>query len=216
MDQLERNSNILRKYIPAAAVDLVAHWIIDLDFKLKITKERSTKLGDYRSPVNGSNHQITINHNLNTYSFLVTLVHEIAHLTAWNKYRNSIAPHGLEWKAEFKRMMLPFLNEVIFPEDVLNALKRHMQNPAATECSDPNLTAVLRRYDKKDGNNKLVPLQSIPFNTVFRFNENRLFLKGEKIRTRFKCKDIVKGHLYLFNAMAQVEIFERNEAAQGG
>ena len=98
MEQLERNQEILKKYIPEKATLLIAHWIIDLDFKLKIKKERSTKLGDYRAPFNGSNHQITINYNLNKYSFLVTLVHEIAHLTTYNKYKHSVLPHGQEWK----------------------------------------------------------------------------------------------------------------------
>jgi hypothetical protein len=54
-------------------VPQIAIWIIEFDFKLKITKERSTKLGDYTSPRDGLNHTITINHNLNQYSFFITL-----------------------------------------------------------------------------------------------------------------------------------------------
>lgn len=68
--QIQRNSEILKKYIPEFAVAQIAIWIIESDFKLKITKERSTKLGDYTSPRDGLNHTITINHNLNQYSFL--------------------------------------------------------------------------------------------------------------------------------------------------
>jgi SprT protein len=209
--QIERNSAILKKYIPAAAVDLVAHWIVDLDFKLKITKERTSKLGDYRPPHSGLNHQITINYNLNTYSFFVTLIHEIAHLTTWNKYRNSVSPHGEEWKAEFRRMMLPFLNEVIFPEDVLHAVKKYLQNPAAASCSDAQLLRTLKRYDKQDENNQLIFLEKLPFNSVFRYNEDRLFVKGQKIRTRFRCKEISTGSIYLFNALAEVEAFQNKE-----
>ena len=40
--QIQRNSEILRKYIPHFAVDIIAIWIIELDIKLRITKERST------------------------------------------------------------------------------------------------------------------------------------------------------------------------------
>ncbi|HWY33961.1 MAG TPA: SprT-like domain-containing protein, partial [Nitrosopumilaceae archaeon] len=139
MSQIERNSQILSKYIPSPAVNLIAHWIVDYDIKLKIKKERNTKLGDYRPPHKGLNHQITINFNLNPYSFLVTLVHEIAHLTNWNKYQNRVDPHGTEWKAEFRRMMMPFLNEIVFPSDVLQALEKHMGDPAASSCSDLRL-----------------------------------------------------------------------------
>jgi SprT protein len=83
-------------------VPQIAIWIIEFDFKLKITKERSTKLGDYTSPRDGLNHTITINHNLNQYSFFITLVHEIAHLHTFNKHRNTVAPHGQEWKQSFQ------------------------------------------------------------------------------------------------------------------
>ena len=114
MSQQERNEVILKKYIPETAVALIAKWIVDYDFKLKIKKERSTKLGDYRSPFNGSNHQVTVNFNLNKYAFLVTLVHEIAHLTTFNKYKNSVLPHGAEWKQEFKKLMQPFLNSDVY------------------------------------------------------------------------------------------------------
>ncbi len=213
MDQIEKNSEILKKYIPAPAVDLIAHWIMDLDFKLKIKKERSTKLGDYRAPYNGSNHQITINYNLNTYSFLVTLVHEIAHLTTFNKYKNSVSPHGSEWKNEFKRMMLPFLNEVIFPEDVLLALKRYMQNPAAASCSDTHLMRALKKYDNSEGDEDLVFLEKVPHNVVFKYNDNRLFVKAEKVRTRFRCKEVATGKIYLFHPLTEVELFQKGSGS---
>ncbi len=207
MDQVSRNAAVLKKYIPAPSVYLIANWISELDFKLKIKKERSSKLGDYRPPHAGSNHQITINYNLNPYSFLVTLVHEIAHLCTWNKYKNTVNPHGSEWKTEFRRMMAPFLNEVVFPEDVLLALKKYMQNPAAASCSDAQLLRVLKRYDKKEGDSGLVFLESLPYNTVFIHNETRLFIKGEKIRTRFRCKELSTGSIYLFHQLAEVGIF---------
>lgn len=179
-DQLKRNSEILKKYIPAPAVDLIAHWIIDFDFKLKITKERSSKLGDYRPPLQGNNHQITINFNLNPYAFLITLIHEIAHLCTWNKHQNKVNPHGSEWKSEYRRMMAPFLNEVIFPADILQALKKYMANPAAASCSDANLLRVLKRYDKKDENRSLVLLENLRMHTSFLYNGDRVFIKGKK------------------------------------
>ena len=82
--QYRRNADILVKYIPEAAVPTIAEWIIHYDFKLKIKKERNSRLGDYTPPREGLNHLITINHNLNKYAFLITLVHEVAHLVEMN------------------------------------------------------------------------------------------------------------------------------------
>ena len=125
--QIQRNSEILRKYIPEFAVPQIAIWIIEFDFKLKITKERSTKLGDYTSPRDGLNHTITINHNLNQYSFFITLVHEIAHLHTFNQFKNRVNPHGEEWKQSFRVLMTPILSTDHLPLDVLYALRKYLQ-----------------------------------------------------------------------------------------
>ena len=47
--------------------------------------------------------------NLNPYRFLMTLVHEVAHLVAFQKYGRAIKPHGKEWKFTFQTLMLPFI-----------------------------------------------------------------------------------------------------------
>jgi hypothetical protein len=51
---------------------------------LKIVNERQTRHGDYRKGLNGK-HEITVNSNLNKYKFLMTLIHEISHLVAFEK-----------------------------------------------------------------------------------------------------------------------------------
>jgi hypothetical protein len=50
-------------------------------------------------------------------------------------------------------------------------------------------------------------LEKIPLKTVFVY-EGRLFEKGERIRTRYNCKEIKSGRIYLFNPLAEVEVFE--------
>ena len=205
--QYQKNSEILRKYLPEKSVDLVARWIIEFDFKLKIKKERSTRLGDYTSPRNGMNHIITVNHNLNKYAFLITLVHEVAHLVTWNQHRDRVSPHGQEWKNNFKILIQPFLNTDIFPLEVFAALRRYISNPAASSCTDQNLLKTLKLHDEQNGQ---VFLEYLPQNTVFLYNGTRVFQKGEKIRKRFRCREISTGTIYLFNALAEVEIFEPN------
>ncbi len=198
-----KNKNILKKYIPEGAVDLISIWIYQFDFKLKIKKERSTKHGDYRPPLKRTNHQITVNRNLNKYAFLITLIHEIAHLTNWNKHKEKVKPHGIEWKNEFKILMKEFHNKNIFPEDIAHALDSYLKNPAASSCSDISLSRVLKKYDIKQGK-EICLLEEIPLKTIFKFNGERQFIKGDRIRTRFKCIEIKTKKEYLFNPLAEV------------
>ncbi|MGZ4079781.1 MAG: SprT-like domain-containing protein [Bacteroidia bacterium] len=150
MNQLDRNQSILHKYIPEKAVPVISEWIYKFDFKLRIKKSRSSKYGDYRPPIKGENHLITINYDMNKYAFLITLVHEIAHLSNYNKNKDTVKPHGEEWKLHYKMLMNQFLTPEIFPLDVINALRKYMNNPAASSCSDTNLLRVLKNYDNRE------------------------------------------------------------------
>ena len=200
MNQAERNQSILAKYIPEPAVPLISDWIFHFNFKLKIRKPRQSVYGDYRPPMPGTNHLITVNRDLNQYAFLLTLVHEIAHLLAHERYGRRIKPHGDEWKDCFKELMRPIMRLGIYPDDVRAAIVGYMQNPGASSCSDDNLLRTLKRYDKANG---LVLLESLPLHAVFQFGDKR-FVKGKKIRTRFECKLYGTQHVYIFAALAEV------------
>lgn len=203
MDQIDRNQSILYKYIPEKAVPVISEWIFKFDFKLRIKKSRTTKLGDYRPPYKGENHLITINYDMNKYAFLITLVHEIAHLANYNKNKNSVKPHGEEWKLHYKLLMQPFLISDIFPADVIAALRKYMNNPAASSCSDINLLRILKRYDIRQDT---VLLEDLPTGTIFKYNKSRNFIKGEQIRKRIKCKELSNNRSYLFNPITEVMI----------
>jgi len=207
--QYQKNSEILKKYLPEESVGLIAQWIVELDFKLKIKRERSTRLGDYTSPHNGLNHTITINHNLNKFSFLITLVHEVAHLVTYNEYKNTVSPHGKEWKQNFQKLMQPFLTPDIFPLEIFSALRSYMQNPAATSCTDTKLLRVLKLHDQESD---LLFLERLPANTLFLYNGSKIFKKGDKVRKRIKCVEIKSGSVYLFNPLTEVQVFEQANA----
>ncbi len=200
MEQLERNQSILQKYIPEKAVPVIAEWIYKFDFKLKIKKNRSSKFGDYRPPVNGENHLITINYGMNQYAFLITLVHEIAHLSNYIKHKDMVKPHGEEWKLHYKLLMQQFLIPDIFPVDVITALRKYMNNPAASSCTDINLLRVLKKYDLRQNT---IMLEDLPQGAAFQYN-NRKFIKGEQSRKRFRCKELGTNRLYLFNPLTEV------------
>ncbi len=205
MNQVNRNQSILHKYIPEKAVPVISEWIFKYDFKLRIKKSRATKYGDYRPPIKGENHLITINYDMNKYAFLITLVHEIAHLTNFNQHKHRVKPHGEEWKTHYKILMQQFLIPDIFPPDVIGALVNYMSNPAASSCSDINLLRVLKKYDVRQ---HTVLLEELAEGVKFMYNKNRYFIKGEQVRKRFKCTEVPSNRVYLFNPLAEVLVVD--------
>ena len=196
---------ILAQYIPQEACATITKWINYYRAELKITKGRSTKLGDYRHPYNGAGHRISVNHNLNQFAFLITLVHEFAHLITWEKHRNKVKPHGEEWKEYYRRMMIPFLEMELFPKDVDKALFAYMLNPAASSCTDMNLQRILKQYDPVQHQKPTV--EQVPLKALFEFRK-RIFRKEEQVRKRYKCTEIATKKIYLFSPLAEVTIIE--------
>lgn len=97
----------LQEYIPQNAILKVIDLLDHDNLTVKVKNERKTRHGDYKRLPNGK-HQITVNSNLNSYRFLITLIHEIAHFEAYKNYGKVIKPHGIEWKYTFQHLMLPF------------------------------------------------------------------------------------------------------------
>lgn len=194
--------NILVKYIPEGTVNTIANWIIDYNFDFKISQTRRTLLGDYRAPFNGQRHKITVNHELNKFSFLITLIHEVAHLTTFLKHKRSIKPHGAEWKQEYQYLLMPFINNQIFPDDISLALKNYIINPSASSCADENLMRVLKKYDKKS--EVTMPLEDLPHKSIFKIHKDRYFEKGLQRRKRFACIELKTKSTYLFTPLAEV------------
>ena len=115
-------------------------------------------------------------------------------------------PHGAEWKNEYRRLFLPFLNEGVFPADVLSALKNYIANPAASGCTDMQLQRVLMRYDTSE--EKIMLLEELPVGSIFRIRNGRVFTKGEQMRKRFRCKEYQSGLSYFVSPLTEVELVE--------
>lgn len=196
-----KKDQLLAQYMPAVAAPIIARWIDYFQCEFKISKSRSTKLGDYRHPFKTAGHRISVNNNMNHYAFLVTTVHEFAHLLTWNDHKNKVKPHGLEWKRNFKRMMSPFLEQEVFPADVQQAIQTYLNNPSASSCTDLQLSRTLKRYNDQS---KGLHLEEIALNTVFSIKDGRRFKKGEQLRKRYRCTCLDNGHVYLFNPLAEV------------
>lgn len=197
--------DILAQYMPVGAAPVIARWIDYFQCEFKISKSRATKLGDYRHPFRGVGHKISVNDNLNVYAFLVTTVHEFAHLLTWNDHKNKVKPHGEEWKRNFKRMMVPFIDQDIFPNDVRQAIVSYLDNPSAASCTDLKLSRVLKKYDELV-NKHVSRLEELPLHATFSIKDGRRFKKGERLRKRYRCTNLDNGNIYLFNPLAEVTL----------
>lgn len=197
---------ILAKYIPLEAAPIIARWIDYFKCDFKVSRGRNTKFGDYRPPFNGKNHRISVNYNLNQYAFLVTTVHEFAHLLTWNEYQRKAKPHGSEWKANFQKMMRPFYEKNIFPDDLKAAIQSYLINPAASSCSDLSLFRALKKYDSDSAG---VSVESLSLKAVFKLKDGRVFRKDELVRKRFKCLELNTKRVYLFSPLAEVYPLEQ-------
>jgi len=196
----------LAKYIPEHAVKPAFDLIVANQVHLKIVNERQTRHGDYRRGHTGK-HEITVNASLNKYRFLMTLIHEIAHLVAFEKFGRNIKPHGDEWKFTFQRLMVPFIRPEIFPGQLLPLLARHFKNPTASSDTDTTLSLALKQYDKENDKNYVF---EIPYGSVFRIKNGKIFKKLAVRTKRFECIEISSGKTYLFNPNAEVELLPGN------
>lgn len=204
-EQRLQYTQVISKYVPPTTVTTVVSWVEHYRFKLKITRSRSTKLGDFMNGVGDTLHQITVNHDLNAYSFFITLVHEVAHLATYDKYKHTVKPHGDEWKFSFKILMQQFLTTDVFPHDVLTELRRMMANPAASSCTDVGLHRVLRSYDAKAQNTEFTLLENLLLGQQFEFN-NQQFLIQEIKRKRYLCVSLTTNKQYSFSPLAEVKM----------
>lgn len=193
----------LRPYLPEGSFEAVTAYIEKYKIRLTITRARRSVLGDYRYSQDDKQHRISVNGNLNKFSFLITFLHELAHLEV-NAFQPAVrTPHGREWKTVYGRILVEFIGRKVFPEDVEAALFRSIKNPGASTCAEPDLMRVLRKYDANPQNTQL--LEELALNQAFIIRGGRKFIKGEKIRKRYRCKEIETGKWFLFNALYEVK-----------
>ena len=173
----------------------------DHPFEFIVSKARDTKLGDFRfSPSKG--YQITVNHNLNPYAFLVTYLHEVAHRVTYDLHKNKVNPHGNEWKRNFYELFEPILDDELLPATLVAVLKKYLQNPTATSNGYAPLVTVLASFDKAPVAG--VRLVDLGEGQVFHL-KNLTLIKGKLRRTRYICHDTQSGKNYLVAKNAYVQ-----------
>jgi hypothetical protein len=124
----------------------------------------------------------------------------MAHLKCWEQHRNKVKAHGKEWKMIYTKLLLPFLSENIFPQDVHHALLKYALSPSASTCSDIRLMRALSNYDKV----RLPRVEELQYEALFKTVNGRLFKKGNVIRKRILCIEVKTKRVYLFHPLAEV------------
>ena len=198
----------LQNYLPPGAPDAVTGYLHQYKVHLTITRQRKSILGDYRHPTHHSHHRISVNGDLNPFSFLITLLHELGHLLTFEQHGNRVPAHGTEWKKIYAELLKQFLQHKTFPADIERELLRSLKNPGAGpdtyRGSEDGLLRILRKYDATESHNRLV--EEIPPGALFRISDGRIFKRGEKLRKRFKCVEVKTGKVYLFSPVYEVQL----------
>lgn len=176
--------------------------------EVRVVRPRRSKLGDHRPPQRGVRvHRITINDDLNPYAFLTTLLHEVAHASTWERYRDhrrrGVRPHGSEWQAEFGAVLRPLVGRGVLPSVVEAALAKSLEAPAATTCSDRGLVLALAQFDTARPGH--VRVEDLPERSVFRGPNGVVFRAGRRLRTRRQCFELRTGREYRVHGLALVE-----------
>lgn len=205
----------IARHLPEGTTAYVANLLGDgilatTAVEVRIVGSRRTKLGDHRGPARGrAAHRITVNDDLNPYAFLTTLLHEIAHAVTWERHERHrrrfarrVLPHGPQWKEAFGRILEPVVAGAMLPGDVSTALSRYLRDPRAATCSDRGLVLALSRYDAPDP--RRVMVEEVATGAEFRIEGRGTFLKGPKLRTRYRCYDARTGAEYRIHALCRV------------
>ena len=207
-DKIEQYNKALKRFLPTGTTNYVSELIVDYETHFKITPSRKSKLGDYRFPHQGKGHRISVNGDLNQFAFLITTIHEFAHLTTYNKFKHKVSPHGKEWKNEFKTLFQPIFNLTELPKDIELALKNYLKNAKASSCSDDKLYRVLKRYNKNAVATTLV--EELNIGSVFKLN-GKTFVKGKKLRKYYLCQEQNSKREYRVLGLAEIETTYDNE-----
>lgn len=188
----------LEKYLPQDTLKYLKIWFADYYIHIKITRNRNSKLGDYRKLPDNS-HEITINSTLVPQLFFFVLTHELAHLIAFEKYGRRISPHGNEWKETFRQMLLQSID--VYEEDLKPVIIKFSKSPKANFMASPDLVKYFH-IEKQD--DTLVFIEKLQKGDFFIYRNEKYILEG-LIKKNYLCMNLATGRKYSFKPLARVE-----------
>jgi len=188
----------LEQYLPENTFPFLKKWFSDYYIHIKITKNRNSKLGDYRKLPDKS-HQITVNSTLDKQLFFFVLTHELAHLIAFEKFNFRISAHGKEWKNTFAEMLLESID--IYTDDLKPIILKFSKNPKANFMASPEL---VRYFHIENPEDNFVFVEDLLINDEFQYKGDKYKLL-EKKKKLYLCIHLKNSKKYLFRALAKVE-----------
>lgn len=186
----------LENFLPNNALPFLEKWLQGHSCTIKITKDRRSKLGDYRR-LSDKTHTISINANLVPELFFFVMTHEIAHLLAFFNYQN-IAPHGKEWKHTFRNLLLESIE--IYSEALSPIILKFAKNPKANFMSSPELV----KYFYSNCIDNQCYIECLEQGEKF-YYQSQFYQVEEKKKKRYLCKNLHSGRRYWFKSCAIVE-----------
>ena len=189
--------SVLEKFLPENALPYLKIWFGSYPCHLKITKNRNSKLGDYRKLPDKS-HQITVNGTLEPQLFFFVLTHELAHLIAFEKYGRRISPHGAEWKQTFREMLLESLT--VYAEDLRPIILKFSKSPKANFMASPDLVKYFH-VPKEDDEQTFI--ENLKKGELFEYKKE-IFVIEETTKKRYLCRNLKSGLKYKVNTLARV------------
>ena len=207
MTSEEQNKAILHRYLPASAVEPVFNYIVSNSIHFHITRQRSSKLGDYRMPQpRHQYHEISVNGDLSPHLFLLVLLHEMAHLETFKTHGRAVQPHGHEWQQQYRILLIQYFNDGHFPPEIYPQLKKYTARIPLNRAAGNELERRLKEIDNPCDAIHETTLKDLPLGTQFRITAKPqiLFRSAEKRRTRYRCIDTATGLSYLVSGDAIV------------
>ncbi|MCP1301408.1 SprT-like domain-containing protein [Chryseobacterium sp. S0630] len=188
----------LEKYLPQNTLKYLRIWFSDYYIHIKVTRNRNSKLGDYRKLPDNS-HEITVNSTLTPQLFFFVLTHELAHLIAFEKYGRRISPHGNEWKETFRNMLLESLE--IYDEELKPIIIKFSKSPKANFMASPDL---VRYFHTEKQDDTLQFIEELKKGEFFIYRNEKYLLEG-LVKKNYLCKNLATGRKYSFKPLARVE-----------
>lgn len=204
----EAHQKVLAKYIPDPFVNYVVELILRNPLEFRIVRPRKTKLGDFRYGRALKRPIITVNGDLNPFSFLITTIHEIAHYFTHLDHGYNVKAHGKEWQKQYSQLIYPVVESGQLPKDIENALLQSLVNVKASSCTDLHLFRVLKAYNTDD--RLVLHVEDLVENAIFSLS-GKVFSKGKLRRKRYICTELKTNKKYLVSAIAEVHKIEKYE-----
>lgn len=187
----------LEKYLPQNTLPFLRVWFGDYFIHIKITRDRKSKLGDYRKK-RDLTHEITVNSTLPPQLFFFVLTHELAHLIAFENFGRKIAPHGKEWKQTFAAMLHESLH--VYNEDLNPIITKFAKSPKANFMASPDLVRYF--FQGQSGLSSFF-VEDIAIGTKFEYRKE-IYVLEEKMKKNYLCTHLSTGRKYKFSPMAAV------------